>query len=107
MENTGEATGYKPVSIQEMIEDSVFKDNVKSIVLEINNTISLRPSGRYKRQWFDRAFGNKNVKPEFFIDNIQSVLEGRSKLSSELRGVVMGICKDAIMKTINHYQNIK
>lgn len=90
-------------SIQDIITDEVFIKNVDKHINEVKHHIQKRPSGNYKRQWFDRLMDVDGLNPKFFINNFLAISLKRSTLSAELRNIIRSACELSIQNTLIHY----
>lgn len=94
-------------TIKEIIEDDVFIKLVETHIIEIKKKRNSRPSleegYHYKRDWYDRMNEVGHVCSEFFLLNMESVVEKRSSLSSEIRSIIRYVFELALSDTIEVY----
>lgn len=103
------ASGHRFASITDVVNDTVFRRFVLEEIYSIRLKYASRPAPpkghHYKRTWVDRMIDTNQLNPEFFLDNIKSILLKTSNLNSETRTVIQTICTQALGETMNHYSN--
>ena len=92
-------------SIQDIITDEVFIKNVDKFINDVKEHLRNRPSGEFKRQWFDRLIDIDGLNSSFFINNFLAISIKRSTLSAELRKIIHEACDMAIHQTLIYYSN--
>lgn len=100
----------KPKTIPELLKDNVFLANLDQIFSDIKHQrkIRLQPQSgfHYKRDWFDRMSEQSQLHSVFLLDNIESILDKKSNLSSEIRSVLFSIYQSALVKTLDYYDEL-
>ena len=96
-------------TIDEIINDYYFIDFVYETLDKLRKDRLDRKSPlagfHYIRDWFDRMSDLHMVKASFFIKNIKSIWNKESQLSSEVRQVIKYVCDNALIKTLEIYNN--
>lgn len=92
---------------KELIEDDVFRKNLNKIINKISldrNTRPLpKPGYHYKRDGIDEIMEQNNLTVDYFSNNIESIWNKQSKLSSRQRTIISSVCNEALYKTFVEY----
>lgn len=106
-----ETTEPRFKNVQEVLADPYFIGFVSDGIDELRRTRRKRPvpkpGFRYKRDWYDRMNNEGHLEKHYFIDNIESIWEKRSPLSSEVRNVIRYVCDKALYQAIAKYEQEK
>lgn len=91
-------------SAEDLIKDATFISkmyaNIKSAIRERNDRPEPKQGFIYKKDWYDRMKAAGEMKAEFFLENIESVWNKTSNLSSEKRRVIEYFGNKAFSETI-------
>jgi hypothetical protein len=94
-------------SLEDVINDSVFKSEVDKIIAKIKANRLNRPapkSGtRYRRDFYDRLNDEGKFNAEFFLSSIGDIWLKKSNLSRDFRETISYICDIAVSNAIEHY----
>lgn len=106
-----ETTEPRFKNVQEVLSDPYFIGFVYKGINELRIKRAKRPKPppgfHYKRDWYDRMVDERVLSGTFFIDNIESIWEKRSPLSSEVRNVIRYVCDKALYQAIAKYEQEK
>lgn len=89
-------------SIQALLNDNkfsiIFENEFNDLIKKRENRPKPKHGYFYKRDWYDRIrmLGELNFK--FFINNIEDILNKKSKLSSEKREIIYYVFNNSITK---------
>lgn len=64
-----------------------------------------QPGYHYKRNWYDKLADLDGCNAEFFLNNINDIWLKKSNLSSEIRGVILEVCNQAVVRTMQEYHS--
>lgn len=106
-----ETTEPRFKNVQEVLADPYFIGFVYKGINELRIKRAKRPKPQpgfhYKRDWYDRMNNEGHLEKNYFIDNIESIWEKRSPLSSEVRNVIRYVCDKALYQAIAKYEQEK
>jgi len=98
-------------TFKEITENQYFKSRFEKNYYELMNKRRSRaqpPAGRrYKSDWYDAMDRAKQDNLTFFQENILSIFEKRSALSSKTRNVIEHVGNVSFNETIQHYQALE
>lgn len=95
---------------EQIVEDSYFKKRFEEAYYALMSKRRSRPQPpagrRYKSDWYDAMDRARQDNITFFQENILSVLNKTSSLSSKTRGVIEHVGNIAIMETVKYYATL-
>ena len=95
-------------TINEIITDPVFWDSLEQEISRIRTQRYTRkdppPGFHYKRNELDRLHEGKKLTAGFFLDNIESIWNKKSNLSSASRRIIYDVCGRALHSAIVEYE---
>lgn len=96
-------------TLGDLLDDKHFNTYLNKVINEVNASKQLAGINgkKLKRNWVDRINEAGNFNADFIKNNIGEILNKKSILSSELRGVVKYIFDVAAQQTFNHYKVVK
>jgi hypothetical protein len=98
-------------SFSEIVKDEIFIYTVGANISQLQyqrRHRSLPPMGFvYKRDWFDRMKEAGQINTFFFLNNIESIWNKKSSLSSEIREAIQHLCEIALQETLIAYSNME
>ena len=98
-------------SISELVKDEHFvkfvQDGFAEITRKRRNRPEPKPGYRYVRDWYDRMNDAGQLRPSFFIDNIEDIWQKRSNLGREVRSIIQHVCDIALYKTNHYYASLE
>jgi hypothetical protein len=98
-------------AVKDLINDQYFRNRVIENLKELLKTRRSRPSAkpgyRYTRDWYDRMREQSMLNESFFIDNIESIWNKKSSLSSEIRQIIQHVCNISAQQTFRWYEDLK
>lgn len=97
-------------SVKEIVTDKRFIANVEKEFAEMVRKRKHRedaPKGfRYLRDWYDKLSSIGQLNAEFLLLHIESIWEKESKLNSEARRFIQGVCEKALKTTLIEYSKL-
>jgi hypothetical protein len=98
----------KTISIEEVIDSPLFRENVESELQSLITAREKRPKPgiglRYRRDIIDRMQEHGMIHTNFFMHNIKTILMKKSKLPKKYRDFIVYVCSVAFQNTMKAIQ---
>jgi len=91
-------------SLEKIVKDNTFqrfvREKIDQIRTERRNRKNPYAGYHYKKDWYDRMREAEQLRPQFFLDHIESIWKKKSLLNAETRSVIREVCDMALAQTL-------
>ena len=94
-------------TLSDLIKDTYFIQAVNKHISKTHNRPAPKPGFHYKRGWYEMMYDAGNLRAEYFVQNIESIWNKTSNLSSELRRGIQFVCDCAMQDTLLFYAKLE